>query len=390
MKKGFLLILSFYLVFHFFIPQLYYLIFGNVYIYSELQDSSAANKAFLLNFITIIVSGLIVYFLPLKEYEVKPVISSNAASELFYFSILYYIIFTIATGGFQNIIKGEASGTFLNYVNLFLAPTPLIMSALFLQKQKSSVVIMVLLYILVVTFRGSRSGVIVILLIFLIGFAFQNFHYYKSKLRSFLKYLLFFSPFLYVFATQLRLNGEPVEWELISKFIIGRVSYIELGMIPIHYKDNGTLDLSLFYDKYSLIHQLKLIFDTLIPGQIFQYDVMPNNYFRAIFMDYSIDFVTENYMSINITLPVYFYMMYGYAGVFLTIIFLVLYFLLMYSLRRHAFIVIILFSILYEMLTYFDWVMVFNRFFVTVLTLLTLKCYMLGRATFIKWVKQSN
>lgn len=392
MKKSFLLILSFYLIFHFVVPEIYYIFFGNVNVYSELVDNVAANKAFWFNVIAIVTAGLIVFFLPYREYSVKSAISSTAASELYYFSILYSIIFTFTTGGFQNIIKGEATGTLLNYINLFLSPTVLIMCALFLQSKRSSVLLMALSFIVVVTLRGSRSGVIVVLLVFLMGFAFENFNFYKKRLKNFLKYLLIISPLLFVFATQLRLNEAIIEWHLIAKFIMGRVSYIELGMIPIHYKDAGTLDLALFYDKYGILHQLKLILDALIPGQIFQYDVMPNNYFRAIFMDYSIDFVTENYMSINMTLPVYFYMMYGNVGILIAIVFIVFYFLLMFSLRKHPFIILVLFSILYEILTYFDWVMVFNRFFITLLTMLTLRFYMMLRTTFIDWVKkdQSN
>ena len=388
MRKAFIIIICFYLGFHFVIPELYSLFAGDVHVYSDLVDRAASTKAFLLNVIPVGLVGLTIYLLPNKDYFIPPAIHSKAATELFYFAMGYKALFVILIGGFSGIISGAFSGSMLNYINLFLSPIKLMMCALFLQKKKSSVLIMVLTFIVVSTLSGSRSAIISVFTTFLVGFAFDNFDYYKAKLFTFLKYAAIIAPLLFIYATQIRYGADYIDYKTIGNLIMGRVSFIELGMIPVHYHDSGTLDLSVFYDKYSIIHQSKLIIDSLIPGDVFGFDVMPNNYFRSIFMGYSEDFVTQNYMSMNITLPVYFYMLFGYLGVFVTYIYLMGYFFVCYLFRKSPFVVLLLLATLYETLLYFDWVMVFSQFFSGILTILVLKGYIIVRESFKREVKK--
>jgi hypothetical protein len=387
-KKAFIVVILFYLGFHFIIPELYSHFVDNVHVYSDLVDKAASNKAFWINIIPVGLVGLTIYLLPNKDYFIPPAIQNGAATELFYIAMAYKAFFIIMVGGFSGIISGEMSGAFLNYINLFLSPIKLLMCALFLQKKKSSALIMILTFIVVSTFAGSRAAILSVFTTFLIGIAFENFYYYKKKIFLFLKYAFIISPVLFIYATQLRYGADYIDYKTIGNLIMGRVSFIELGMIPIHYYDDGGLDLSLFYEKYGFIHQTKLIIDSLIPGDIFGFDVMPNNYFRSIFMGYTEEFVTQNYMSMNITLPVYFYMLFGYLGVFFTYIYVMCYFFVCYMFRKFPFVVLLLLATLYETLLYFDWVMVFSQFFTGVLTILVLKGYIVVRESFKREVKR--
>lgn len=390
MKKAFIAILLYYLTFHFIVPKLYYLFFGDVFIYSTLIDSIAANKAFWMNFVAILVTVGIILKLPLRDAKIEPNIFTNAPSELFYFSILYSFIFLFVSGGFKGIISGGVAGGILNYINLFLNPWVLLLCCVFLQNGKKPVIFMIVCYIFSVTIGGSRSGVLGIILLFCYGLGFSSFDIYRKRIFKFMKYALILSPLIFVFATTLRFDDDGFDWQLLSNLIVGRVSFIELGMIPIHYVDNGGLDLTLYYNKYSFLHQSKLIIDSLAPGQLFEFDVMPNNYFRAVFFGFTEDFVVNNYMSINITLPVYFYTLFGYTGVLITIVYLVVYFELFSKLRKYPFISLALISTLYEVLVYFDWVMVFNRFFSTMLTILTLKAYMILRKSLVNSINKDK
>jgi len=383
MKKPFIAILIFYLFFHFVIPEIYYLFYAEGHIYSDLIDPAASNKAFWINAISILGVICLIYAFPFNNDRTYPTINSPAATELFYISVLYGLIYLFVSGGFSGLLSGKLSGSLYNYTNLFFNPMVLLMCAMFLQVKKVNVFIMVLLYILLATISGSRSGIVSILLLFLIGFGFYNFYLYRKNLKTFLYFFLILSPFLFIFATQLRYGSSNIDWKTIIDKIIGRVSLIETSMIPIHFKDANSSHLSLFYDKYGIINQLKIIIDTSIPGDLFKPDVMPNQYYRAIFLGRPESFVIQNYMSINMSLPVYFYLLFGYWGLPITILFLFFYFFVLYKNRANAYLTILLLSILYPILIYFDWAMVFNQFFVTLLTMVTLFGYRAFRNSLI-------
>lgn len=388
MKKSFFAILIFYITFHFIIPEIYYLFFSEKHIYSDLIDKASSNKTFLLNVISVLGVMCLIYAFPFKNYKINPVINSPVATELFYFSIIYCLIYLIASGGFKGILSGDLSGSLFNYINLFLNPMVLLLCAMFLQIKKVNVFFMILLYLIVVTISGSRSGIVGLLLLFLIGFGFYNFYIYKKKLKEFIYFFLLISPLLFIFATQLRYGSSGFDWKSIIDNIVGRVSLIESSMIPVHFKDSNSIHLGLFYEKYGLINQLKIIIDSTIPGNIFNHDVMPNQYYREIFLGRSHSFVIENYMSINMSLPVYFYLLYGYWGVPITILFLFLFFYILYKYKTNAYINIILLSLLYQILIYFDWAMVFNQLFITFLTMLTLFGYKIFRNSLITLNRQ--
>lgn len=85
----------------------------------------------------------------------------------------------------------------------------------------------------------------------------------SKKLFNFLKFGIFLTPFVFVFATKLRGVEEVFSLEFLINQIAGRISVLETSMLPVHYYDTN-LNLDLFYDKFSFWNQLKLIIDGIM------------------------------------------------------------------------------------------------------------------------------
>lgn len=383
MKKTIIAIIWYVLILHVFIPCIYYLCIGFTPVYSDLVDYGSLYKSVFLIIFPLLLSIFILKISTKNDFVVKPVVDGKPINFLYYFSVLFKLVTFYLNGGFQSVIEGGSSGSLTNYVSLFLNPFTLLLLLLFMQKKKSSVIKAILFYVMYITLSGSRSGIISIFFVFFIGMAFEGFKYYKSKLQNFLKFGLLLAPILFVYATISRGFDELVGFDFIINQIVGRMSTLETSMLPLYY-DSHNLDLSLFYLKYDFLHQLKLCIDALLPGQIFEFDVMPNNYYRAMFMGYSESFVIENYMSINFTLPIYLYLKYSYLSIILTVFYIIGFYRLLFFFKNKPFIIIILLSVFYDLIYFFDWVMVFMQFYSALLTILFVK----GFIIFYKIMKQ--
>lgn len=383
MKKAVIAIILYVLILHILIPCIYYFFVGFTPVYSDLIDYPSLYKAAFLISIPLLLSIFVLKIIKEKEYVVKPIIDGKPINFLFYFSILFKLVTFYLTGGFEALVKGETSGSLTNYISLFLNPFTLLLILLFVQKERTSVMKAILFYVIYVTLSGSRSGVISIFFIFFIGMAFEGFKHYKGKLKKFLKYGLIIAPILFVYATISRGVDEIVGFDFIMNQIIGRMSTLETAMMPLYYESHN-LDLSLFYLKYNFWHQLKLCIDALLPGQIFEFDVMPNNYYRAMFMGYSESFVIENYMSVNFTLPIYLYLKYSYLSVLFTIFYIIGFYKVLVFFKEKPFVIIMLLSTFYNLIYFFDWVMVFMQLYSSLLTILFVK----GFIVFYKIFKQ--
>ncbi|SEL01008.1 hypothetical protein SAMN04488505_1011309 [Chitinophaga rupis] len=387
MKRAFISVLFFFFIFHFIIPAIYYWYNGFFNLYSDIDDPVALRKSFLINGISILLTAIIIWRLPQKNDKIPANIFN--ITPLYYFSIFFSLAYYISRGGYEGTVTGNMAGSLLSYIALFLNPSIIIMLLIFYQKKKYNVGAILLSFILFVTVTGRRSAIISVILMLLIYPAFENFSAYKSKLRKYI--LLFFigSPLLFFAASRMRgIDLDILQNEILLKAIFGRLSMIELGAIPIHYKDLGGYNVELFNDKYGIIHQIKLIIDSLIPGNIFEYDVMPNQYYRAIFLGYSIDFVQDTYLSLNMTLPVYFYMYSNFViAVLCTVITLVGYYYLWKRFSNNIFISIALIGQLYTLLYYFDFVMWFSQFLTTVLTILTINLFVFLRKEAFNYFK---
>lgn len=389
MKKVIIAITIYFLLLHVVLPGIYYVIYGFTPIYSDLDDNEALIKSFFLLFIPFVVSIIILYFIPAKKDEIEPNIEGNPITFLFYFSIIFKLGIILATGGFSAALSGENNGALFNYISLFLNPFTLLLALLLVQKKKSNVLMAIFFYVLSVTLSGSRSGIISIFFVFFIGLAFQTFKFYKRKMSNFLKFGLILAPLLFIFATKLRGVDEIIGLDVIIRLIVGRMSALETTMMPVYYYDHN-LNLDLFYDKYSVWHQFLLSVDSIVPGQLFDFDVMPNNYYRAVFMDYSESFVFENYMSVNLCLPTYLYLKYGYFTFILTVIYVLSFYKFTSLFRRYPLIVIVLLSGFYNLIYFFDWVMIFMQIYTGLLTVFALKIYVFLRKEFIRNIKKNE
>ncbi|WP_316826372.1 hypothetical protein [Pedobacter miscanthi] len=384
MKKAVIAIIWYVLILHVFIPCVYYLFMGFTPVYSDLVDYPSLYKSILLIASSLLLSVFVLKITTKKDFVVKPIVDGRPINFLYYFSILFKLLVFYLSGGFQSLVNGDSTGSLTNYVSLFLNPFTLLLLLLFVQKKRSSVIKAIFFYVAYITLSGSRSGIISIFFVFFIGMAFEGFKHYKSKLQNFLKYGLLIAPILFVYATLSRGITELVGFDFIMNQIVGRMSTLETSMLPL-YHESHSLDLSLFYSKYDFWHQLKLCIDALLPGQIFEFDVMPNNYYRAMFMGFSESFVRENYMSVNFTLPIYLYLKYGYFGVLFTIFYITGFYRLLIFFKNKPFVIIILLSTFYDLIYFFDWVMVFTQLYSSLLTILFVK----GFIVFYKAMKQS-
>jgi hypothetical protein len=376
MKKTIIAIIIYFLMLHVLLPGAYYLCNGFMPIYSDFENRQALIKSFFLICIPLIITIFILRFLPKRNDIISPNIDGKPVTFLFYFSILLKLVILFTTGGFAAAISGETNGTVSNYISLFFNPFTLLLVLLFVQKKRSNIVIAILFYVLSVTLSGSRSGIITIFFVFFIGYTFEIFKIYQKKLSNFLKYSIFLTPIIFIFATKLRGVDEVFSLDFLLNQIVGRMSVLETSMLPVYYYDNN-LNLELFYDKFSFWNQLKLIIDGILPGQIFDFDVMPNNYYRAMFLDYSESFVFDNYMSVNLTLPIYLYLKYSYFSIIFCVMYVLGFYKLTLLLKRYPLFVIILLSVFYNILYFFDWDMVFSQLYISFLTITFLKFFIL-------------
>ncbi|ETZ24512.1 hypothetical protein [Pedobacter sp. V48] len=386
MKKSVIGIILYFLILHVLIPGVYYLFNGFVPIYTDLIDIPSLIKSAILIILPVCLSLIILYLLP-KDQEIAPNIEGKPVTELFYFSVLFKMAVFYYFGGFASIINGEVNGTFSNYFSLFFNPFILLLVVLFVQKKRTNIILAVLFYVVSITLSGSRSGILAIFFVFMIGYSFQTFQGYKNKLYSFLKYSLLISPFLFIYATSIRGAADTIDKSVLLNQIVGRMSTLETSMMPLYFYHNN-MDMELFYDKYGIWNQLKLILDGIIPGQIFDYDVMPNNYYRAIFMGYSKSFVVENYMSINLTLPIYLYLKYSYLSILFTILYVLGFYKIVLALKNYPLLVVVVLSVFYNVIYFFDWVMVFSQIYTALLTVLCLKMYVFFRKEVIVGLKR--
>ncbi len=389
MKKVFISILLFYLIVHFIVPGIYFSFVGSYNTYTNIDDKQAVLQGFILNAVTILGTIVVVYFLPTKKEKKLIFPKFYNLTPLYYFSIFLFIVFFFLGGGFEGKITGNSLGSLFNYIAFFFNPFIILLCILFYQRKPFNIIFLCLIYLIYATVTGSRSGFISLFIIFLMYPAFSNYQVYKKSIKKLLIFLLFFTPFLFLAATIfIRKSNIQLDSSFIAKMIMGRLSFLETSMLPIHYK-NLDDPLYIFYDKYGLINQIKLIIDSLFPGNFFGNDVMPNQYYRAAFMGYPVPFVISVYTSINITLPVYLYMYFGgIVSCLIGIGILVLYYKLIVKSVNNIYLLLPLLASLYHLLYFFDWVMWFIQFFTFLLTSLAVYAFAITRKSLVEIIKQ--
>lgn len=370
LKNLFLIIISFYFLFHFAAPAIFYWWKGYVGLYNPaIIDYDAMKMGFSVNFLTAILAIILIWKTPWK-FQSEPKWKEVNSIFFLFLAVLFTIGVWLTNKSFfesvRNIntrhdywVLGEMFFN-LDFYILFAATSSfnfIVESSLF--------------YMIIKILAGSRSAPLVLLHLGACSWISPSFVKYKKKFIIYLIIPFLLGIFGYNFATKLRektsskLSGKISDSMSINSGILyklmGRISYLESSMLPIHYKNlNDEQSLSIFKEKYSLKNQMKIFINNIVLGNIFKFDVYPNQYYRAAFMGQSLGQVAEIYNSMNLTLPIYLFMNWGFTFgiIFSAIIIWSYFFITATAFRVHPLFGVCFLAALYPgLLTFFDFVM---------------------------------
>lgn len=399
----------FYFCFHFIGPSVFYWLAGYKETYrGDIIDYGAMTTGFLLNFASVLFGSVLILITPLK-----PSLNLNWKPRGSYLFLVVSLLFTVGVMA-TNLEYHEALKTLYTRKDywvlgeMFFNLDFYLLFALTYSFNCISEVSLV--YIFLKILAGSRSAPLVLLHMGMVSIVSPL---AKKNYKKYIIYLVIsflFAVFGFNWATTLRNRGlvqqaierqaaidkekgitpvvikfQPSEKELLTKVqsaatishgliyqIIGRVSYLENTMLPIYFKNtNNERAMTIFKDKYSPINQFKIFINNIVPGDIFEFDVYPNQYYRSAFMEFPLNRSKEYYTSINLTLPVYFYM---YTNFFISVlmggVLIWMYFMGTILISTiHPLLGISATAIFYPgLLTFFDFVMIGKTLIVSVLS----------------------
>ena len=367
MRRLFSVLLIFFLLFHFLLPSLYFICFDFVNLYSDVQGYAGM----VVNVIAILGALVIIQHLPSKEKAV--VASYNHLLSFFIISIFIFIYKFISGGGYVGMLTGNTNGTWISFLSLFFNMSTAFLLMMCLQKDIKHIYFLLCLYVILLTYTGSRSAIIIILFLLFYLPLFSNYEKVGRKIKHIFIVLAIVSPLCFKYATSIR---SEIDKELLGKIIIGRISLVELSMIPLKSYEDGSMDATVFNEKYSSNSQIRQVLNVILPIDPFPYDVNPNQYFRQIFLGASESSILSSYMSMNMTLPVYFILKTNYViGIIITILFLSFLFCFWIKFASNKYIFFSILFSLYDILYYFDWVMIVQHIFSICCTLFAVDKY---------------
>jgi len=330
-KYTFYLLMSFYFIFHFLFPVFYYFIYGFNSSYNSIYfDKASLFKGVSLNFLSLLIGTIFIRYIPTN-------IISNSNSKK-YRSKLYLIsaiIFSfgaiISKGSYADSLKSlHQPSSILIWGNMFIN-----LDFYFLFSLVSAIDFLAaiqIIYVIKCMLGASRSASLSLTLFLIYSFWSQNVKIYLKKYLLYLVVAISLTFFTFNWATSIRsqffTEGTSISEKFISSFkqseamrsrILGRISFLEISMLPILHKDHNLPNLQIFYEKYSIFNQFKLIINNIVPGNAYPDDALPNQYYRSAFLNMPLQIAKENYTSINMTIPVYFYMYCNFwTAVFIT------------------------------------------------------------------------
>lgn len=369
MKKSYIQLLLFFLLFHFLFPLICKFIWlEDITIYSDLESSYTG---LYVNLFVLFVVIILINKTKAPDFRlINPCCSY--AHYYYWISFIISIARFISIGGFEGTISGAGSGAILSYLGIFFQLGYGLFFVILFSKKKININIYVYSYIIAATLMGSRSAIITLVLLFLYLPFFRNSLLYKEKLQRNLKLLAIISPLLFISATLVRTE---INWDFIGRMIVGRISMIEISSIPLDILDNNDLDQVQFVEKYGLLNQFEQSINGLLPIDLFKSDVTPNQYYRNIFLGYSEDFVQSIYTSMNLTFPVYWILLWGYSfGIIISILLLYIQYKLLCKFKNNRYLFITTLCLVYEVLYFFDIPMITQKIFYFSLSYLSLVC----------------
>ena len=378
LKHGFIFLLLFSALFHFIGPYLYYELVGFQTNYQPqtqmFYDRGAYNIGAAINILGLGVAGIVIIFLP----NAKKIIPTTVKQPAIFFiaSFAWNLLYLYLSGGFQGVLAGKLLGSWYSYIGIFLMINIAFLLSMGLFSNSSSYLLSSL-FVLCSVLNGSRSAPISLLIVSFVLMSVELSNRRKLQYGAMLLVSLVFSVFFFKVANSFRSSDfllqriEEVDRDSGGlSHIIGRASFLETSMIPIIFKghpDEHAQELETFYSKYSLANQLSLFARYFFPGSLkriieskepgfFNFDLLPNQYYRNIFLQETMEMVRKKYTSVNITFPVYVYMYSNAAVAILSyaIVLILSYLLIVFMAKCYAPISLVLFLNIYNLIYFFD------------------------------------
>lgn len=376
MKKLFIFELIYYLLLNVIGPIIYYgLRGGSVFIYHDPFPSEYMYKAALLISVPVIITLILVAFvLPIGKSKIKQDLTRNV--EWYFIGICAIsIVKMLFVGKFANY--GAINGTLWGYLGFFMDMGVLLTVILATSAGKTHMLLIGTVYLVTTLMAYSRQGPLILVLAILIALL-VNDNYKKLRKRMLIIILCICIAAPIVFAVSSLGRGKGTK-DLdtvteVTDLIVGRCSQLELLGRALYQSENDLWNEAVFQEKYSIENQAKQCVNAVVIGGVFEEDIMPNQYYRMIFMEYPEDVVKSAYTSINLTLPGYLSLKYPVvvAIVVPVIVLLLIYLLACYAKWPSYFSVTLLIFGTNSLMGFFDWVMVLNDFRRFLCTLLML------------------
>lgn len=204
----------------------------------------------------------------------------------------------------------------------------------------------------------------------------------KQKIGVLIMIAVLIAPFLYAVSTISR-GGAQNTVEYMAKQIVARLSYIEPGGIELQQYVEKTYNKAVFLEKYGLKNQTEQIINSMFPGDIFENDVQPNQYWRTIFAGWNKEEARKYYTSSTMILPMYFYLKYGgILGISLCVIFSCGLFWIICRIKDSAVAVFMASYTFYTIFQYFDWAYHARDLTCFLLTFLVVRMYSMFQQKF--------
>lgn len=278
-----------------------------------------------------------------------------------FFAVAYRLFLWVKLGGGENVfnyvLNGGINGTAFGYFGLVMSINDLIILYLFCAKSNVNWGIIAGCFIFYSVLCVSRSGFL--FCIYCMGVCFLVIPRFRC-LRRIIVWLVvigcILSPIAFTFSTINR--GVNVDDKLILSLIDGRCSQLELSGIALWKSEQNEWNKEFFDFKYGVKNQGKMCINAMVPGDFFESDVDPNQYYRSVFLNKSVEYAKNHYTSANITLPVYFVIKYGeLIGLVLSVGLLVLWFVVCRILQGTGLGWLLAFHTI-DIITFFDWVVI--------------------------------
>ena len=358
MKSIFKYIIMFFLFVYVIVPIFFYMKFG--FFFTTVNHEVEVKYFFLAAEVIIIyclIAMLLLRFLPTGKKKIEMPYKYPLWLLCFPLLLSFYKFSFGFMGNIPLVVRYFSQ--FMNPILLFF-----VISFYYFQKKYiKRLTLCIVIFLSISLLNFSRSG------IFTLFFILGSFYFYNQKTGKYLIKKMFpllliaiiGAPVLYVVSSNNRYHEKRGMDGYILRQIVGRLSILEpaAGIIKSVKEDKKSNNL--FLEKYGFSNQIKLALNTLSPLDFFEDDVASNQYYRMIVNNVSLSETKNNYVSIFISLPVYFYLKYGFVFglLFFSSLLSILFVIFIYGKNSLFKFSIGVFSF-YFLLVFFDWIDVFD------------------------------